>query len=384
MQQPTPDNQTEEQITIHLSDQFPGQPKEWNPIFIEYPNGERETTKNWRYVLIGIAKHVHRLSPLETSNGKPFLTEPINRKTREISPGIHLYVHYSADALYRQTQKILRSHGHDPSDYKLNLKPKQTAHPRDPNHSPNEDDSSRQGTNKTGPRHQARDLRNRIPALTRRVSEYAETLDTEEATKHALVMPFLQELGYDVFNPNEVVPEFTADFFTKNGEKVDYAIILNGDPAILIECKKAKATLDAANASQLGRYLNATDAHIGVLTNGIQYQFFSELEQENRMDTTPFLVVDLSIISDQDYISLQAFTKENFDPLKAREAAATMRYTNAMQSFLQQALESPSPELINIMTRSVHQSITLPADGPSLSELARTALRNFIDTNASE
>ena len=136
--------------------------------------------------------------------------------------------------------------------------------------------------------------RNAIEALSKRAAQLLEQniLTTEEATKHALVLPFIQALGYDIFDPMEVVPEYTADFGLKQGEKVDYAIVRednDGEPAMLIECKKVSDPLDVSKASQLSRYFSQTPAHIGILTNGVAYKFFSDLDAENVMDATPAL-----------------------------------------------------------------------------------------------
>ena len=124
-------------------------------------------------------------------------------------------------------------------------------------------------------------------------------LRTEEATKNALVMPFIAALGYDVFNPREVVPEFHADVGIKRGEKVDYAIKHDDAIIALVECKTAGVNLSEANMSQLLRYFHATGARIAVLTNGVRYRFYSDLEAENKMDTRPFLELDLTNLRDE-------------------------------------------------------------------------------------
>ena len=126
------------------------------------------------------------------------------------------------------------------------------------------------------------DFADQIATLAARAQKQLEHIQTEEATKNALVMPFINALGYNVFDPTEVVPEFTADVGIKKGEKVDYAIRLDGKLIMLIECKQAGADLSTKHASQLFRYFTVTEARIGVLTNGIQYRFFSDLEEKKR------------------------------------------------------------------------------------------------------
>ncbi len=137
------------------------------------------------------------------------------------------------------------------------------------------------------------DLIDRLRDLASRLEKIVAQLQTEEATKNALVMPFINALGYNVFDPLEVVPEFTADVGTKKGEKVDYAIMQDGKPIILMEVKAANCNLDNAHCSQLYRYFSVTDARFSVLTNGIHYRFFSDLESPNKMDARPFLEVDM-------------------------------------------------------------------------------------------
>ena len=108
-----------------------------------------------------------------------------------------------------------------------------------------------------------------IQSLATTAAKRLEHLQTEEATKNALVMPFINILGYNVFDPTEVIPEFSADVGVKKGEKVDYAIIKDGRVIMLVECKASGVDLDQAHASQLFRYFSVTEARIAVLTNGV-------------------------------------------------------------------------------------------------------------------
>ena len=132
------------------------------------------------------------------------------------------------------------------------------------------------------------DFIDQVRALASRVSTAKDSVSTEEATKNAMIMPFIQLLGYDVFNPSEVTPELVADVGTKKGEKVDYAILRDGKPIMLFECKKAGGDLHINHASQLFRYFHVTEARFAVLTNGLTYRFFTDLEKPNKMDEKPF------------------------------------------------------------------------------------------------
>lgn len=133
----------------------------------------------------------------------------------------------------------------------------------------------------------------RIRELSGQVQKQLPHIQTEEATKNALIMPFITALGYNVFNPTEVTPELHADVGIKKGEKVDYAILQDGKPIILFECKWHGADLNKDHASQLYRYFSVTDARFGVLTNGVQYRFYTDLDAANKMDAKPFFEFDL-------------------------------------------------------------------------------------------
>ncbi|MFT6205197.1 MAG: hypothetical protein ACJA1O_002813, partial [Spirosomataceae bacterium] len=132
------------------------------------------------------------------------------------------------------------------------------------------------------------DIHSKLRELAEKVSTLKDRIETEESTKHAFVLPFINILGYDTFNPIEVVPEFTADLGLKKGEKVDYAIFQDDKPILIIECKNWKENLNVHN-SQLFRYFHVTQTRFALLTNGIDYRFYTDLEHPNKMDEKPFL-----------------------------------------------------------------------------------------------
>lgn len=136
-----------------------------------------------------------------------------------------------------------------------------------------------------------------IKQFSERILSLKDTITTEESTKMSLVVPLFQLLGYDVFNPNEFCPEYIADVGIKKGEKVDYAILENGQPNILVECKSCSEQLDK-HSSQLFRYFGTSPAKFGILTNGIIYRFYTDLEESNKMDLVPFLEIDMTNLKD--------------------------------------------------------------------------------------
>lgn len=197
------------------------------------------------------------------------------------------------------------------------------------------------------------EFQNKLKGLADRVANLKENIQTEEATKNAFIMPFIQILGYDVFNPMEVIPEFTADIGIKKGEKVDYAILQDGNPIILIECKNWKENLDI-HSSQLHRYFNVTKARFGLLTNGLKYRFYTDLEQKNIMDSEAFLEFDIENIKENAANELKKFQKESFDIDKIIDSASSLKYSTAIREILMQELAEPSEEFVRFFTKQIY------------------------------
>ncbi len=194
------------------------------------------------------------------------------------------------------------------------------------------------------------ELKAKLENLYQRVDGLKDSINTEEATKTAFIMPFLQMLGYDIFNPTEVVPEFVADIGTKKGEKVDYAILKDDEPVIIIECKHWQENADAHN-SQLHRYYNVSNAQFGIMTNGIIYNFFTDLEKANIMDEKPFLTVDLSNLKDSTIKELEKFSKQTFDIDDILSSAEALKYVKAIRAEFEKELQEPSDDFIKLIVK---------------------------------
>jgi hypothetical protein len=224
----------------------------------------------------------------------------------------------------------------------------------------------------------------RIAQLREKADEQSELLATEEATKTALVMPFLAALGYDVFNPSEVVPEYTADVGTKKGEKVDYAVLQDGKIIMLFECKPANTELSGASINQLYRYFSVTAARIGVLTNGIQYWFFSDLDDPNKMDARPFLEFDLQDARESTLVEVRKLAKEGFDLDRMLNSASELKFTGEIRRHLAKQLEEPEEEFVRFFFSRVHPGGRLTAAVKDhFTSLVRKALQQFISERVS-
>jgi hypothetical protein len=197
------------------------------------------------------------------------------------------------------------------------------------------------------------DFKDNLKSFSDRVIRLRDGLLTEEATKNALIMPFIQLLGYDVFNPDEVVPEYTCDIGTKKGEKIDYAILKDGKPVMLIECKHCKQDLNLHD-NQLLRYFGVSDARLAILTNGVIYRFYTDTEKPNKMDEKHFLEVDLTDIKTEQIDDIKKFHKNYFDVNSIISSASELKYATLLKGIFSREFESPSPEFVTFLGRQIY------------------------------
>lgn len=197
------------------------------------------------------------------------------------------------------------------------------------------------------------DFSDGLKVLAEKINKYKDQINTEEATKTAFIMPFFDLLGYDTRNPLEFTPEFIADVGTKKGEKVDYAILLDNQPMILIEAKWCNEPLDKHD-HQLLRYFSVTKARIGILTNGIIYKFYTDLEEPNKMDSKPFFEINLLNIKDTEINELKKFGKSNFELNNILSTAEELKYANAIKKVVLGVLDSPDDDFVSYILNSVY------------------------------
>lgn len=229
------------------------------------------------------------------------------------------------------------------------------------------------------------DFIDRIKELATRIPKQLDHCVTEEATKNALIMPFINALGYDVFNPTEVVPEFIADIGIKKGEKVDYTIVIDGRPTIIFECKCSIADLSKSHASQLYRYFTAVHAvRFGVLTNGVQYRFFTDLDAPNRMDEKPFFEFDMLSFHDRDVAELKKFTKASFNLDDITTTASELKYTAAIKKLVAAEFEAPSDEFTTFLAKRVYSGRMTQNTKDQFTVITKQALRSFLNDQINE
>jgi len=227
------------------------------------------------------------------------------------------------------------------------------------------------------------DFKDQIKQLSDRVAQMKDKILTEEATKNAFVMPFINCLGYDVFNPLEVVPEFVADIGIKKGEKVDYAILKDGSPIMLIECKHWSADLDPHN-SQLFRYFHTTSARFGILTNGIAFRFYTDLVEVNKMDEKPFFEFRVDDMKDVQIEKLKEFHKSYFSLDSIVNTASELKFMSELRIQIIKEISDPGDELTRYFAKTVYPSNVTPKVLDQFKGLVKRSFHQYINDAINE
>ncbi len=222
------------------------------------------------------------------------------------------------------------------------------------------------------------DFKDQIQQLADRIGKQKDSIATEEATKNAFVMPMLTALGYDVFNPFELVPELDCDLIKKKGEKIDYAIMRDGNPILLMECKHCKQDLNLHD-TQLQKYFVASKARFGVLTNGIEYRFYTDLEKQNIMDEKPFLLINMLDLSENDIEQLKKFHKSYYNEAEVLSTANELKYMTELKSILNREFSSPSPEFVKFFTKQVYNKQVWQCVIDQFTPLVKKSIANIIN-----
>lgn len=229
------------------------------------------------------------------------------------------------------------------------------------------------------------DFIDKLQGLAKKIEQVGGSLNTEEATKNALVMPFLHSvLGYDIFDPTEVIPEFTADVGTKKGEKVDYAIMKEGEIQVLMECKKFGEPLTLKHAGQLFRYFSVTNARIAILTNGAKYEFYTDLDAPNKMDDKPFLTFDLQDIDEHLVPEVKKLSKVSFDVDSIVDAAGELKYMNQVRKIISQQFWEPEEEFVKFFASRVYSGPLTAKVKAQFTDITEKALKQFLRDSINE
>ena len=227
------------------------------------------------------------------------------------------------------------------------------------------------------------EFKDELKKFIERIESIKDTAHTEEATKMSLIVPFFQLLGYDVFNPAEFCPEYTADVGIKKGEKVDYAILMNGQPIILIEAKSVGKKLDK-HSSQLFRYFVTTSSKFAILTNGISYKFYTDLDESNKMDKEPFLDINLLNIKENQIAQLYKFKKENLNISEILDTASLLKYNNIFKNYIDEQIKNPTDDFVKLFLQPVYKGAKTQSVIEKFRPILARALNDYINECVNE
>lgn len=193
-------------------------------------------------------------------------------------------------------------------------------------------------------------FKSRITKHVQHIGASSAHCATEETTKQALILPMLDILGFSPFDPTKVKAEYSADLNgIKAGERVDYALFVDGSPVMFIEAKSCKERL-SNHASQLARYFNATpEVKISAITNGIEWRFFTDLNTANVMDSSPFFTVNMTSLKDADTEKLANFRADQFQPDRIKTFAEERIHVEAFTTVINQFLREPDQEFVKFV-----------------------------------
>lgn len=228
------------------------------------------------------------------------------------------------------------------------------------------------------------DFIEKLQALSAKIQKQKDMIKTEEATKNAFVLPFISALGYEIFDPAEVIPEFTADVGIKKGEKVDYAIMRDCKVIMLFECKAANVNLADEHASQLFRYFSVTEARIAVLTDGIIYRFYSDIEQFHKMDANPFMEFNMLDIQEHLVPELKRLTKQAFNIDEIISVAGEMKYTREIKRMLGEEISAPTEDFVRFFASRVYNGKLTQSVRELFTTITKKAFTQFINETINE
>lgn len=222
-------------------------------------------------------------------------------------------------------------------------------------------------------------MKNALHELANKIQNFKNDILNEEATKNSCILPFLSILGYDIHNPQEVIPEYNADIGIKNGEKVDFTIAIDNEASILVEAKTIGTNLNK-HYSQLFRYFSVVDgAKVGILTDGVEYQFYTDIKIPNKMDQEPFFVFNIFNFNDKDYKYLTKFKKENFNVNKIKKAAEKLYYEQEIDQVVSNLLANPNDEFVNLILSEFYDGVKTSKIRNNVKPMVVKAIEKYIN-----
>jgi len=225
------------------------------------------------------------------------------------------------------------------------------------------------------------DFTEELRLFSNRIMQIKDKIQTEEAVKTSIILPFFHLLGYDIFNPEEFIPEYTTDVGIKKGEKIDYVIMNDLSPVLLIEVKNCPDKNLKRHVSQLFRYFAVSKARYGMLTNGFSFIFYTDLDEKNIMDTESFFQFDILNLSDKDITEIIKYTKSNFNVDEIHESASGLRYLNKIKQLIITQSKKPSDAFVNYILGEMNIGRKTKTLVDTFRGYTKSSLKNLIVDN---
>ncbi len=226
------------------------------------------------------------------------------------------------------------------------------------------------------------EINDKIYALAEKVKALVPQIKTEESTKQSLILPFFQILGFDVFNPLEFCPEYVADVGIKKGEKVDYVILIDKKPLILVEAKTCTAKLEKHD-SQLFRYFGTTESKFAILTNGVQYKFFTDLDSPNKMDTLPFFELNMMDLNDQAIDYLENFMKAKLNVGNIINTASELKFLNLVKGEFKNIVENTPDDFTKMIISKIYDGLKTQVVIDKFKPIVKRGINQYINDKMS-
>jgi hypothetical protein len=222
------------------------------------------------------------------------------------------------------------------------------------------------------------DFIDQLQSLGKLIEKQKSDITTKEATKKVFVLPFIRALGFEVSDSREVVADFSTDIDCDNNGSVDYAICRDSKPVMLFECKSCTIDLTGEDVDQLRSNFVTASAMFGVLTNGISYRFYSDIEKENIMDDKPFMELNLLDIDEKIIAELTGLSKKTFELDQIFSVASELRYIQAIKNVLFEQSSSPSLEFVRLFANQVYPGKKTEQVLDQFAPVVKEAFKQFI------
>ncbi len=228
------------------------------------------------------------------------------------------------------------------------------------------------------------DFTDRLQALTHQVSQQPDGISSNETTRNAYVLPFIQALGYDISDQSEVCPRFAASGSNVKDGEVDYAIFINAKPALLFACTSCNCNLNEADTAQLRRSFQNASASIGILTNGKSYYIYTDFDEQNIMDEKPLLHVDLFNLDEQIISALTMLSKGSFDHTLFLITAGELKYIQKIKNKLLEETSTPSLQMVGFFADQVYSRHKTQQTLSQFAPIVKKAFNQFIDDRVND